>query len=132
MKINIKATGIELTPAITSYAEKRVLSLEKYLTGAESIVAQVEVGKTTKHHRSGEVFRAEVHLSGAGTDLYAVSEKDDLYAAIDEVKDELAREIEHSKGKRSAIIRKSQKLMKKIIKGLSWGRRSDDIMDGNG
>ncbi|KKW14940.1 MAG: hypothetical protein UY54_C0010G0013 [Parcubacteria group bacterium GW2011_GWA2_50_10b] len=89
MKINIKATGIELTPAIAGYVQKKISAIEKYLpAGAVDLVAQVEVGKSTQHHKSGEVFKAEVHLVGAGLDLYAVSEQSDLYAAIDLVKDE--------------------------------------------
>ena len=124
MKINIKATGIELTPAISSYVNKKISSLAKYLgKSADALVAQVEVGKSTKHHKSGEVFKAEIHLFGVGLDLYAVSEQNDLYAAIDLVKDEIARNISHLKGKRETLSRRGAQAIKNMLKGLNFFRR---------
>lgn len=121
MKINIKATSIELTPAISSYAEKKVSSIEKYLDkeSAKSAIAKVDVGKSTHHHKSGNVFRAEVHITGGGLDLYAVSEMDDLYAAIDVVKDEIVHNMLQLKGKRETLARKGAEMMKNAMKGLS-------------
>ncbi|MBX4206436.1 HPF/RaiA family ribosome-associated protein, partial [Candidatus Parcubacteria bacterium] len=54
MRINIKATGIELTPAITDYAERKVAMLDKYIARGTDAVAQIEVGKSTRHHKSGD------------------------------------------------------------------------------
>ena len=120
MKINIKATGIKLTPAISSYVNKKISSIEKYFDKHSSdVVAQVEVGKSTKHHKTGDVFRAEVHIIGGGLDLYAVSEKDDLYAAIDILKDELVHNVVQSKGKRETLARRGALMMKNMMKGLS-------------
>jgi putative sigma-54 modulation protein len=119
MHINIKATGIELTPAISDYSMKKVQSLEKYLDKDNpDIVAQVEVGKSTQHHKSGEIFRAEVHVVGGGNDYYAVSEQTDLYAAIDLVKDEIAREMVKSKGKRFALAKRGGRAVKNAIRGF--------------
>ncbi len=119
MRINIKATGIELTPAITEYAEKKISSIEKYFQASQHAVISVEVGKSTKHHKSGNVFRAEVHVIGASLDLYAVSEQSDLYAAIDMVKDEIVRKLTHEKGKRFALARRGGRAMKDIMKGFN-------------
>lgn len=121
MKINIKATGIEMTKAISDYVYKRVSHIEKYLDKRNNpdIVAQVEVGKSTRHHKSGNVFRAEVHITGVGIDLYAVSEIDDLYAAIDMVKDEIVQNILQLKGKRETLARRGAKMMKNMMKGIT-------------
>ena len=130
MKINIKATGITLTPAISDYVEKKLSAIEKYLDKSQQqAVAQVEVGRNTKHHKSGEVFMAEVHLSGVGLDLYAISEQADLYAAIDLVKDEIVRSLTQLKGKRQTLSRRGAQMVKNMMKGLgekttrgiSWG-----------
>ena len=120
MKINIRATGTELTPAISSYVEKKVLSIEKYLDKSSALgaVAQVEVGKVSHHHKSGNVFRAEVHITGGGLDLYAVSEMFDLYAAIDTVRDEMVHNMLQLKGKRETIARRGAEMMKNAMKGL--------------
>jgi putative sigma-54 modulation protein len=123
MRINIKATGIELTPAITEYTEKKISSIEKYFQASEAAVVQVEVGKSTQHHKHGNVFRAEVHVIGGGLDLYAASEQADLYAAIDAVRDEIVHKLTHEKGKRFALARRGGQKIKDIMKGLNFFKK---------
>ncbi|MDO8569514.1 MAG: ribosome-associated translation inhibitor RaiA [bacterium] len=120
MKINIKATGIELTQAISDYVYKRISSIEKYLDkkSSSNIIAQVEVGRSTRHHKTGNIFRAEVHITGVSVDLYAVSELEDLYAAIDAVKDEIVHNVVQLKGKRETLARRGAGMMKNIMKGI--------------
>ncbi len=130
MKINIKATGIELTPAISDYVNKKVSAIEKYLDkDTLDMVAQVEVGVTTHHHKAGNIFKAEVHITGLGLDLYATREEEDLYAAIDLVKDEIVHNATQSKNKRVTLTRRGAEMVKNIMKGftdttsrsVSWG-----------
>lgn len=126
MKINLRGTSIELTQAISDYVYKKISSIEKYLpvqAGLDKksdldIVAQVEVGKSTRHHKTGNIFRAEVHIIGVNLDLYAVSEMEDLYAAIDVVKDEIVHNIVQLKGKRETLARRGAETMKNIMKGF--------------
>jgi len=121
MNINIKATGIELTAAIKDYVYKKISSVEKYLSNKKDIVSVlVEVGKTTKHHKSGDVFRAEVRITGGGIDLYAVEEADDLYAAIDLVEAEVARELVQGKSRRMKLLRRGQRAIKDLVKDFPW------------
>jgi putative sigma-54 modulation protein len=118
---SIQATNIVLTPAITNYVDKKISLLEKFLpVGDESVKCAVEVGKITKHHKSGDIFKAEVNLHISGKDFYAVSEKDDLYAAIDEVKDEIAKQVISHKDKSETLMRKGGLRIKNIMKGLDW------------
>ncbi len=119
MNINIKATGIELTEAITDYAYKKISSVEKYLNKDAVVTTVVEVGKTTKHHKSGDVFRAEVRMSGGGVSLYVSKEADDLYTAIDLVEDEVARKIISTKGRHIRLLRQGQRAIKDMMKGIS-------------
>ena len=125
MKINIKATGIELTPAISSYVEKKISHIEKYLDrkNSQDAIAQVEVGRSTRHHKTGNIFRAEVHITGVGIDLYSVSEMEDLYAAIDVVKDEIVQNVLQLKGKRETLARRGAKMMKSVMKGFNFFKR---------
>ncbi len=116
MKTNIKATGIELTPAITDYVEKKIGSLEKYFRNNPDVLLQVEVGKSTQHHKHGDIFRAEVHVSGQGLDLYAAAEEGDVNAAIDAVKDDLAHKLMSEKGKREALYRRGGRRVKDMMR----------------
>ncbi len=122
MRTNIKATGIELTPAITNYAEKKIGGIEKYLGAADPTV-HIEVGKTTGHHKHGDVFRAEVRVTGAGLDIYAVSEQADLYAAIDLVRDDVVKKLTHDKGKQVSLVRRGGRAVKDMMKGLNFFKK---------
>ncbi len=100
MKINIKSTHLDLTPALKEYIEEKIGSLAKFLKrwDPEGVVeAYVEVARTTKHHHKGNVFRAETDLRVPGKVLRAEDEDWDIRAAIDRVKDKLKREAEKYK-----------------------------------
>lgn len=124
MKINIKATGIELTEAISDYVHKKVSALEKYFDKPDA-VARVEVGRSTQHHKTGEVFKAEVHVTGAGLDIYAMKEAADLYAAIDLVKDEIIQNALQEKGKRETLTRRGARMMKSMLRGVNIFKRRE-------
>jgi putative sigma-54 modulation protein len=118
MNTNIKATNIELTEAISDYVNKRVASLEKFSRGAE-MSSYVEVGKTTNHHKQGDVFKAEFDIKIAGTQFFAMSEQSDLYAAIDDAKEEIVRKITHSKDRKKTLFKRGAISVKKMLKGIS-------------
>jgi len=124
MNINTKATNLSLTPAIEEYLVKKLESLEKFLRNVEGVLISVEVGKTTRHHRSGDIFLAEIHIKAAGEEFYAKVEKDDLYAAIDEVKDEMIRELTSRRKRTMRLLRKGGTKIKEFIKGLRWPHKN--------
>lgn len=94
MKININCEKIELTNAIRSYVEDKTDALERFInTDNENLIADITIGKTTQHHHKGNFYKAEVQLSTPMKKFFAKAQKDDLYAAIDEVQDILKREI---------------------------------------
>jgi putative sigma-54 modulation protein len=117
MKINTKATGISLTPSISEYIEKKLNVLEKFFR-EEDVLANVEVGRTTRHHKSGDIFRAEIHIIAGGQNYYSVAEEDDLYAAIDEVKDEIVHEMTSKRKKAARLLRRGGAQIKNLLKGI--------------
>lgn len=117
MNISIKSTNIELTPALKDYAEKRIAKAAKFL--GEDATVTVDIGKTTHHHKQGEVFRAEINLTTVlGKQFRAVSEKADLYEAIDDVRDELVREVGSAKGKKEALWKRGARKIKNMMRGF--------------
>lgn len=117
MKIIIKTTNFSLTPAINLYLESKLNSLDKLLPKDDSIVANVELGKTTKHHQKGNVFKAEVNLKIPKRLIRVVAEEWDLRVAIDKVKDELQRKIKGNKEKNFSLYKRGARLFKKILRG---------------
>ncbi|MDO8659476.1 MAG: ribosome-associated translation inhibitor RaiA [Candidatus Parcubacteria bacterium] len=122
MQINLQGKNIELTEAIKDYVLKRVTNLEKLLSGIEKKGGEVkvifEVGKITKH-KSGEVFHADCLIKIDGKEFYSNLDKDDLYAAIDEVKETLFNDIKKNKDRRQTLFKRGAASVKKMMKGLS-------------
>ncbi|MCK5059733.1 MAG: ribosome-associated translation inhibitor RaiA [Candidatus Pacebacteria bacterium] len=117
MKKTIKATSIDLTNELSAYIEKKLGGLEKFINSQdESVFCDVEVARTTMHHKTGDIFRAEFHLHMAGKYLNAVSEKDSIFAALDEVKDEMAHELTAYKTKKNTLLKKGSVWIKKMLR----------------
>jgi len=118
MKINFKATNLELTSETLDYCREKLDGLDKLLAVDESVFLEVELGKTTRHHKQGEVFRAEMNLRTAGRRFRSEAVAEDLYTAIDEVKDELSSEVKRYRKKRGTLIRRGGRLVKDFIRGV--------------
>jgi putative sigma-54 modulation protein len=123
MKTNVKATNITLTPAITDYIDKRIDILNKYFREDEEVLVNVEVGKSTQHHKSGDVFRAEIQVDADQGVFYAAIETEDLYSSIDQAKDQMARELSSDKKKSQSLLRRGGAKIKNILKGI-WRKNS--------
>lgn len=119
MKINIKATNMELTSAINEYINKRLDGIKKYFKNQEGAIVYIEVGKTTNHHKQGEVLKAEFNIEISGEKFYALSEKEDLYTAIDDVQKEIIRQISQNKDRKQTLYKRGASSVKKMLKGLS-------------
>lgn len=119
MNIHIKTTNIDLTEAISSYVDKKYLSLEKLIPGdTTDLPVYVEIGKTTNHHQTGDIFRAEVQFHIKGKDIRAEEERSDLFAAIDDVRDEIDRILSSHKDKKATVWKRGAQRIKDIIRGL--------------
>lgn len=117
MDITIASTTIEITPAIRTYAEKRLGSLKKYVHGIPTITA--DIGKTTTHHHHGDIFytKGTVRVP-LGQEYFATSEKADLYESIDDVRAELMRILTTDKKKHDSLWKKGARRIKGIMRGL--------------
>jgi ribosomal subunit interface protein len=123
MQINLQGKGIELTESIKDYVLKRVTNLEKLLATIEEKGGEVnvafEVGKSTKHHKLGDVFHADCLINMRGEEFYSSADEEDLYQAVDTVKENLFREISKNKDRRQTLFKRGAASVKKMLKGLS-------------
>ncbi len=119
MNINIKATGITLTPDVRDYLDKKLYSIGKFINpDSDTVKAQVELGRTTRHHQTGDIFRAEINLIADGKSYRAVSEESDLLSAIDFMKDTVLTELRADKSKKIHFLRKSGQRVKEFLHGF--------------
>ncbi|MFA6338942.1 MAG: ribosome-associated translation inhibitor RaiA [Candidatus Paceibacterota bacterium] len=119
MRSNLKLTNLESTPSISDYLEKKLSALDKLIDlENENVYADVEIGKTSNHHFKGDIFRAEINLHLEDETLRAVAETDNLYASIDDMKDEILKEVRNKKKYRKQILKKGHQKIKKILRGF--------------
>lgn len=97
MIVNIHGTGIDLTEALKEYAETKITGLTKFFENITA--ADIDIGLSSNHHQKGKIYYAEVNLSVPRRKIRVVKEAEDLYKAIDKVKDHLKVELEDMKEK---------------------------------
>ncbi len=117
MHINIKTTNFSITEAISDYTSKRLEAVTNFLKDDTTIKCDVELGKTSEHHNKGDIFRAEIHITGKDRDLYASAEESDLYKAIDVVRDEILREVRSSKDRKLSLLKRGGAKIKNLLRG---------------
>jgi ribosomal subunit interface protein len=110
MKTKIKATNINLTPYLEKLVKEKMADIAKLLRGERVIIAEIEVGLTSKHHQKGDIYRAEIQIEVPGKLFRAVSEKEDFRSALTDAKDEIEKQIIKHKDKK---VDKKRKVIKK-------------------
>lgn len=110
MIMTIHGTGIDLTNAIREYVENKIVTLEKFMEAVTKV--EIDVGMRTHHHQKGKIFYAEVNMHHPGGVLRVEKDAEDLYKAIDKVKDHLKVELESLKEKRRSKDKESIRMSK--------------------
>lgn len=116
MKIVIKTKNIELSQALRDWIRIKLEPLEKFERifqekywdhffgkGKPRVEVWVEIGRETRHHKKGPVFRAEAQMRLPGKSIRSEAVSENLRAAITEVRDELQREIKEYKEKKRGV-----------------------------
>ena len=105
MKYILQGKNIELTIAINDLIASKIKILERLTKrfDQEAIEARVEVGKPSRHHRSGPIFYAEINLKLPSRLLRAEANHLDLNFAINEAFKEIERQIKKYKEKKIEI-----------------------------
>lgn len=91
MQINITGHHVDLTESLQNYVESKFEKLERHFDNMTNVHVILSVEKLRQK------AEATIHISGA--DLYADSEEEDMYTAIDLLVDKLDRQVKKHKEK---------------------------------
>ena len=120
MHIILTGVHMEITDSIRGYTLEKMHSLDKLVPRDDtSAKLSIELSKASNHHVNGQVFQAEALLHLRGKDTALKTTQDDLYKAIDVLKDMLAREMAQHKDKERSIVRRSAHKVKALFKKLT-------------
>lgn len=85
MQLSISGHHVDVTDALKSYTSEKLSKLERHFDHITNVHVVLSVDKLKQR------AEATVHVSGA--ELFADSDSDDMYAAIDALTDKLDRQL---------------------------------------
>lgn len=101
MQVDITSKQMEITPAIREYVETRVAKLEKWKTQLMSPHFIL--------HKVPQGFKVDATIGTPLGDLVASAEAKDMYEAINDLEEKLARQLNKLQHKKEAT-RKEERL----------------------
>ncbi len=119
MNIRIKTTDYELTSETQSYLDDRVASLEKFLGDKANVArCEIELGRAAGGQRHGaNMWFAEIRILSPGSAaVYARNNASTVNAAIDDVKEEVERQLRRGKKLHIRVMRKTGSAIKNWMK----------------
>jgi len=109
--INFKYNNLNEAVSLADIVEQKMNSLMKFLSDEQSITCDVEFEKVAPQ-KNGAVYRFEVNMLVDGALFRADATEDSFEKAIDEVRDELDKEMRRSKSKQETLDKQAGREMK--------------------
>jgi ribosomal subunit interface protein len=100
--INFKYNDLKEASALSGLMEQKMQTLTKFLGEDQAIVCDIEFEKVAPQ-QSGKVHRIEINLMVDGTLFRADATEDNFESAIDEVRNELDKELRRAKDKQVTL-----------------------------
>lgn len=85
MQINLTGRHVEITEALKDYVDTKFAKLERHFEHINNVHVVLNVEKLQ------QIAEAKLNLSGG--EVFAVSESENMYAAIDQLIDKLDRQV---------------------------------------
>ena len=108
-----------MTPDVSSYLDEKIASIEKMLgDDAHSARLEVEIMRDGGNQRHGEhMWKAEMNITyPGGPSIRATNQASSVNAAIDDVKEEAARQIRSERQAHRRVIRKTGAAIKRFLR----------------
>ena len=116
--ITILCKDFEVTAAIKAYVTEKIESLGKYINTLDEVTSNVRLGKISNSHQHGKIYYAEASIHTADKNYGLRVESDDIYAAVDLLKDGLANNITTYKDKQRTLHKKDAEKFKQEIHAI--------------
>lgn len=116
--MNIRTTYVHLekSDSVEDYVIKRFSTLSKFVN--DDAICQVTLLRVSSFHNNVPVFKVEASIKGKPKDVFSVSEKNELFEAIDDLREELEKILSSNKEKRWTRFKKGASRIKDMLKGI--------------
>ncbi len=117
MEVKIKTGGaVVMSEELSAFIAHKTEKIAVFLKQDSSALCEIDVGTTSAGQRTGDVYRAEFHVTFAGGDAYAEATEATLHKAIDRAAGEVRREIRKRKGKERDLVRQGAAEVKRFFR----------------
>lgn len=116
MNYNIKGTGLEVTPELRDYVEKKLQLVDKLAQHDSAAHTDVELEFAATE--SGKKYRAEFTSTISGELFRSEMRGDTLHEAIDIASAEHTHDLTKNKKKRLDVFRRSAVRVKEYLRGF--------------
>ncbi|MEK7098948.1 MAG: ribosome-associated translation inhibitor RaiA [Patescibacteria group bacterium] len=120
MRITMRQRNFDITPSFREYVEQKIVRPAEHLLASDRQedlpLFDIEVERTTRHHRKGQVYRVVVNITLGRKLLRAEATDEDPRAACDLVEEELKREIRSFKTKSRTLVKRGARRAKDVLR----------------
>lgn len=102
MKINYKYNNLPEAQNLTDLVDSKMSVFDRYINDGAAVTCDVEFEKVAPQ-QNGKVFRMEINLMLEGVLFRAEATEESFEKAIDEVRDELDKELRRAKDKQVTL-----------------------------
>lgn len=106
MQLNVTGHHVDMTESLQNYVETKMEKIERHFDNVTNVHVILSVEK--QRHKA----EATIHVTGAN--IFADSENDDMYAAIDALIDKLDRQVKKHKDKLTDHHRSEGSIKKQV------------------
>lgn len=100
--IAYKFNGLEEAKSLAAIVDQKIAPLERLISETASVHCEIEFEKLTTQ-QNGRIFRVEANLSVDGAFFRAEATEENFESAIDEVRNELDKELRRAKDKQVTL-----------------------------
>ena len=112
--INIKRTNTEANEPMENLLQEKLNSLEKYTHDAPAL-CEVEFERVASRQQ-GPIHRIEVNLEVNGKLYRAEATEESFEQAVDEVRDELDKELRRANDKQETLLKRGGRKVKEMLR----------------
>lgn len=113
--VNYNTNNLEVDAPLQALCEKKINTLQKFFQKYTDVAVDVEFHKDGAS-KSGKQYRVGVNLLLDGERFYASATEESFEQAIDEVRDELDKELRRANDKKTSVIRRGGRALKSMLR----------------
>lgn len=119
VRVTISKKNLTITPALANYVDAKIVRPVQKLLSKDSVgdlpILDLQIGRSSGHHRKGKVYFVRATLRLNGKLMRAEVAHEDVRAACDVMEEELRQDIVSWRDKNRTLFRRGARSLKKEL-----------------